>query len=307
MKRGIAQWLIACAALALEFPAAAAEEFRFGIVAPPLSDSPESEGNLRKALAETGNENLAFVVVTGIKAAAEPCSDTLFEQRQSLFDNAKHGVIVSIAASDWNDCRYSNGRTAAVERLNRIRELFFTGEFSLGASKVPLMRQSTNVKFRDYSENLRWEIGGIMFATLHLPSNNNRYLAAAGRNAEFEDRLVANRDWLHRVVTHAKHNKSLGIVILSDGDPLAEPARRRVRRDGFSEVRRQLKTLAAKFTGKILLVHNQSPSAESAQTGIAWDRNLGRLGIASSWLKLAVTPSQPALFAVDEERSDSAK
>lgn len=305
MTRQIVQWLMACSALVLAMPGwAAQEEFQFGVIVPSFADPLDDDSRLREALAETGEENLAFVVVNGIKSPAEPCSDRLYEQRKALFENAKHGVIVSVAASDWSDCRYSNGRTAALERLNRVRELFFANEFSLGASKVPVVRQSANVKFRDYSKNTRWEMGGIMFATLHLPSNNNRYLTAAGRNGEFEDRLIANRDWLQRIGTHTARNKSLGIVIFCDGSPLSEPNAARAKRDGFAEVRQQLNSLAAKFTGKILIVHNRVAPAGTTQHPINWRGNLGDLTLSSRWLRVTVNPAQTALFGVDDERNN---
>jgi hypothetical protein len=237
--------------------------------------------------------------VGGIKSGIEPCSDELYAQRRTLLNQARHGLVVSVAESDWSDCRYRDGRPAALERLHRVRELFFTDDLSLGASRIPLMRQSANPKFRDYAENARWEIGGIMFATVNLPANNNRYLTAAGRNGEFEDRLVANQDWLQRIVVHAKRKQYPGIVIFCDGHPLYPPKEDSARRDGFRETRRQLASLAASYPGKILVVHNQPPEdGRQEAPAIHWKGNLGDLPVASDWVSVKVTPSHPALFAV---------
>lgn len=295
--------LAACLALAGAH-ANAVERFAFGYVAHPFGDALADETGLRQALEETDRENLAFVVVGGIKSAIEPCSDDLYAQRRTLLSQAKHGLVVSLAESDWSGCRYRDGRTAALERLHRLRELFFADDLSFGASRIPLVRQSANPKFRDYAENARWEIGNIMFATVNLPASNNRYLTAAGRNGEFEDRQIANRDWLQRVAVYAKRKQSAGIVIFSDGNPLDAPNEASVQRDGFRETRKQLAAIAAAFPGKVLLVHNQLPRAGKQRTpAIRWKGNLGELAVAADWIGVIVAPSQPDLFSVGATRA----
>src|SRR5690606_20388482 len=127
--------------------------------------------------------------------------------------------IVSITASDWAQCVNAKNRSIATERISRVRDVFFTDEFSLGDSKIPVSRQSAMPKFRMYAENMRWRINDVMFATINLPSNNNNYLNAAGRNNEFEDRQIANTDWLKRLFLTAKIGKMDGIVLFCDGIP----------------------------------------------------------------------------------------
>ena len=282
---------------------AAPAEFRFGVIAQPFADPARDEPALRQMLDDTDADNLAFVLVNGIKSFAEPCSDEIYEQRKALLDNAKNGVIVSVAASDWSECRYSDGRIAALERLNRIRDLYFSTDLSFGASKLPLTRQSSNAKFRDYSENSRWELNGITFATINLPANNNRYIAAAGRNGEFEDRQIANQDWINRLVTFAKRSKSIGIVIFCDGNPLAETSAAG-KRDGFAEIRQVLHAAASKFPGKILVIHNRPRNAKTEER-IVWRGNIGELGLRSGWTRLAVVPASLSLFSIVERNGDT--
>lgn len=298
MRRLLFAGMLAC--LALARPALGAEgRFSFGYIAHPFGDALTDESGLQDSLADAGQANLAFVVVGGIKSGIEPCSDELYEQRRAALNQSRHGLVVSVAESDWSDCRYRDGRPAAVERLHRVRELFFADDLSLGASRIPLIRQSANPKFRDYAENARWEIGGIMFATVNLPANNNRYLNAAGRNSEFEDRLVANQDWLQRIVMHAKRKQYPGIVFFCDGNPLYAEKEDSTRRDGFSETRRQLLKLAASYPGKILLVHNQPGVGEKPTSpAIRWKGNVGDLPVASDWVAIRVTPSRSSLFAI---------
>ncbi len=307
MKKLLAYWLAVYCLLVPGWAIAAPGEFSFGFIAHPFADMQADEIQLRETIDDTDQENLAFIVVGGIKSGVEPCSDQLYERRQAIMSAAKNGVMLLVAANDWSDCRYSNERSAAVERLNRIRELFFSGEFSLGASRLPLMRQSANPRFRDYSENTRWQVGPILFATLNLPLNNNRYLSAAGRNGEFEDRQVANRDWINRLFMQARHNKLAGIVIFCDGNPLARPAAGNTQRDGFAETRQQLIMQAAKFPGKVLLVHNQPlAGANASPMAIKWNDNLGSLALASGWMRVQVRPAHARLFHIDAEETSAA-
>lgn len=301
MTPRVVRFILACALLA---QAAAAmpqpTEFSFAVI----SQSPTATDDtaLRTAIAETDADNLAFVVTSGIKSKIEPCSDNLYTSRKTLLNQAKNGLIVSLAASDWAECRNMQGRSTALERLNLLRDLFFVDEFSLGASKIPLVRQSVMPKFRSYVENTRWEIDGVLFATVNLPAFNNHYRTEAGRNSEFEDRLIANRDWLRRIFAFATHRKVAGIVLFCDGDPLADPGSRLFglsgKRDGFAEVRKQINALASRFSGKVLVIHGAAESKRAAPGGIAWSGNLGDLVLDSGWSKVSISAASSTLFTV---------
>jgi hypothetical protein len=278
--------------------------FNFGVIAHPFRAAPD-ESILRQAIDDTDADNLAFVVANGIKADTEPCSDNVYTDRKALLDSAKNGLIVSLAGSDWTECKRENGRSAAIGRLNRLRELFFVDQLSMGAAKIPLVRQSAIAKFRSYGENTRWEFGNVMFATINLPENNNHYLSEAGRNSEFEDRLIANREWLNRVALYASRKKMGGIVLFCDGNPLLKPNSPAVKRDGFAETRQQIISLAAKFPGKVLIIHGRANPTPHSLTGVIWRGNLGVLEATPPWIKLSVDPSTPALFTVAEDATET--
>lgn len=289
--------LLSCVALAQ--PAAFAaerEDFSFAVISPPWKGA-TAETAQHAAIEDTDADNLAFVVANGIKAADEPCTDRIYLQRKSLLQSAKNGLVVSLAASDWADCRSESGKPSAIGKLNRLRDLFFGDEFSIGASRIPVIRQSTTAQFRGFPENARWAIGGVMFATVNLPRNNNHYVFDAGRNGEFEDRLVADRDWLQRIFMHAKQDRLDGIVLFCDGNPLARPDGPGRKRDGFLEIRRQIGSLAAKYHGEVLIVHGAA-TASLASLRINWRDNIGEIGAAPGVLKLAVSHSRPPLFSI---------
>lgn len=282
-----------------------AKEFSFAVMFHPNKEE-SGEPVMRDAIEHTNEQNLSFVVANGIKSASEPCDDSFYERRKSLLDDAENGVIVSLAGSDWTECKNANGKSAAAGRLTRMRDLFFTDEFSLGGSKIPLTRQSTIAKFRAYPENARWEFDNVLFATLNLPRNNNHYSSQAGRNSEFEDRLIANKDWLQRVFAHATRKKRDGVVLFFDGDPLQKNKRPEGGRDGFSEIRKSLTTLASKFPGKVLIVRNRTDSLSTPdKTDILWKANLGLLETQRTWVRLDVDTGAPELFTVANEMSEA--
>lgn len=280
-------------------------EFSFGVIAPAFKTTSE-ETVLQDAIIEADADNLAFVVANGIKSSTEPCSDRIYNRRKLLLSEAKNGLILSLAASDWANCKRENGKSAAMERLSRLRDLFFSDEFSLGDSKIPVVRQSATPKFREYGENARWKFSDILFASINLPANNNHYLGAAGRNSEFEDRLVANRDWLQRIFTVAKRRKLAAIVLFCDGNPVSRqnfPSHSGLnqKRDGFAETRREITALAARFSGKVLIVHAQTEPGSTSLNTITWHDNLGEVNAGTGWVKFTVNPASPALFTINRK------
>ncbi len=267
-------------------------------------------GQLREVLGATDYERVAFILVNGIKQASESCHDELYLQRKALLDNARSSVVVSLAASDWTTCLNGQNNPAAVERLNRLREVFFNEEAAPERNRLQKLHQSDSAKFHNFIENARWQIHGIQFATVNLPADNNHYLSEAGRNSEFEDRLIATNDWLQRIVSTASRNKSPLIVLFSDGNPMAAAAPEPLfgspsRRDGFREVRRKITALAATYKGKILIVHGQAGDAAAKPATIVWQKNIGSLaagqGSASAWMKLTVNPAAANPFRVTNE------
>jgi len=274
-----------------------ARQFRFGVLQQPADGS---DVPLREAIVRANQKNLAFLVVNGIKSKNEPCSDTFYQQRKNLLNESEKAIVVSLAGSDWIECKSEEGKPLAVERLQRLRELYFDGGTTLGAKKMRLVRQSLTAKFRSFSENGYWRQGKILFATVNLPAANNHYLAAAGRNSEFEDRLIANRDWLQRIFSLARIHKMRGIVLFADGNPIAKPARRSDgSRDGFLEVRKQIMLLTARFPGRVLLVHGHAPTSNAQ---IAWRDNLGTIGAGKDWLEITANPAAMQVFSASHAR-----
>jgi hypothetical protein len=123
-KRYVWQSVFAWSMFAFAWPVAAQpNEFSFGVIAHPFKASSD-ESILRDAISKTDADNLAFVVASGMKSATEPCTDALYKRRKDILNSAKNGLIVSLAGNDWSDCKNTHGKSSAMERLNRLRDLF---------------------------------------------------------------------------------------------------------------------------------------------------------------------------------------
>lgn len=278
-------------------------EFSFALLGHNFTKG-EGDAGFRRMLAEASSSEPAFLIANGIKSASEPCTDSLYQERRDLMNSAERPLVLLPAGSDWTECRNSNGKSNAIERLNRIRELFFPEPDALGKVKLPLNRQSSITKFRDYAENTYWEYENVLFVTLNVPAKNNHYLTEAGRNSEYEDRMVANRGWLHRAFLHAKRKNIAGIVLVMDGDIEAHVeqgffARLAQKRDGFTEIRRIVRSQADKYSGQLLLVDNRKQG--KAAPVIEWNKNVGHLALGAEWTALRVIPGSAALFVLGSE------
>ncbi len=247
----------------------------------------DGEAALRSALDSAQSRGPAFIVVNGLKDPTESCSDPLFRRRKAVLEAAETPVFLSMAGSDWINCRDRRGRPAESVWLSLLREQLY-GDISWNGSKqLRLRRQSALPAFRSYPENTRWSVQQIMFATLHLPSPNNHYVTAAGRNSEFEDRLTANRDWLKRLAQHAAVERHKAIILFCDGRLWPATPPQPGIRDGFREMRTALRAFADKVRIPVLLV--QGPGAPTTETPmIEWRGTLAYLSLPHGIAELEI-------------------
>ncbi|MCM1513140.1 MAG: hypothetical protein NC112_08570 [Oxalobacter formigenes] len=303
MKKSLLLFLAAAvfaSALRAELPAGTAR-FSFAVLDQPAQSK---HINLRENIEQLHAQPFAFAVVNGIRTTDETCSDTLYQDKAALLETAGKPLFLSLAGSDWIGCQNREGKDIRIERLLRLREILFENDTSFGKTAMPLARQSHNPQYAEYPENTCWLYGPVLFATLNLPAENNHYLNAAGRNNEFEERLIANRYWLKRLFILAGRSHLEGMVLFTDGNPFkAPPSEDTAFHDGFRETRQLLAKLAGSFAGKILLIHSDTP-----QTGntIRWENNLGITAAGPAWLKITVIPGSQELFAISKTIKETA-
>ncbi len=186
--------LAAAAALPL-CARAAAPHYAFAVIAGTLQ-SPADEAPTQRLIDAIGRDpHVSFIVYDGnLKSGSEACRDSLYETRQALLEASKPALVFVPGEHDWADCGTAEaGGFDPVERLDQLRQTLFADATSMGQNPLALTRESEVSRFRTYRENVRWQVGDTVFVGLNVPSPNNRYLTAGGRNGEFEDRVVRTR------------------------------------------------------------------------------------------------------------------
>jgi hypothetical protein len=239
----------------------AAQPVSFGLFGDTPYSSYERE-QLPRMLAEMGREELAFVVHDGdIKNGASVCSDEVFRDILGVFQASSVPLVYVPGDNEWTDChRSNNGPYDPLERLDKLRELFFAGDSALGQKTMPLERQSRDPAFARYRENVRWQAGGALFVGLNLPGSDNNYRGTgrSGPVPEFTERSVANRVWLAQAFALARRQKLAGILIVIQADPEFEAASAGHPKPGYRDFIQQLREETQGFAGQVVLVHGDS-------------------------------------------------
>lgn len=203
---------------ALIFPGASlAQSFTFAAI----GDMPYGpHGDFAVLIEQINRQSPAFTIHVGdIKSGSTVCSDETFLQVRDLFDRFERALIYTPGDNEWTDChRISNGRYDPLERLAKIRQLFFSTADSLGKQRMRLELQSVQPAFSSFSENRRWSQDKVRFATLHLVGSNNNLQPELPSSSEFAERDKANIAWLRETFAEAKAHKDLAVVLAMQAD-----------------------------------------------------------------------------------------
>jgi hypothetical protein len=152
-----------------------------------------------------------------------PCGDETYQDRLSMAEKSVHPFIITPGDNDWTDCYRARPRAYdPLERLAKLRRMFFAGDSSLGQHKLKLVRQSQNKNSAKFSENARWTWGGVTFATLHMVGSNNNLGRTPEMDKEYEERNTANLKWLDKTFAAARRNGSRAVMIFAQANPQFE-------------------------------------------------------------------------------------
>jgi hypothetical protein len=273
--------------------------FTFGVVA-DVPYSEEQEGQFDTVIAEMNDAHLAFSVHGGdIKGGNTPCTDDLYFENRDRFNTFEDPLIYTPGDNEWTDCHRAGGDP--LERLAFLREVFFSDNLSLGERRIRLAQQSDS-----YPENVRWEHGRIMFATLHVVGSNNNLGRTPTADAEYEARNAANLQWIHDTFDEASASQSRGVVIVMQADPLFESPPED--RTGFNDTLVALQEETLGFNGEVLLIHGDThyfrvdkPLVVSGQRVMNFTRLEAFGNPDVHWVTVTVDPRDDELFIIDQE------
>ena len=216
---------------------------------------------LPKLIDEMGDANLAFIVHIGdIKNGRSACSDGVFRDMLGVFQASRPPLIYVPGDNEWTDChRQNNGSYDPLERLQKLREMFFTEPYALGQRKLELERQSSRPGFAKYVENVRWEMGGAVFVGLNVPGSDNNIGTVPSRpTAEFVERSRANEIWLRESFAIARARKARGVLIAIQADPEFEADAMGHPNPGYRDFLNQLRAETQAFDGEVVLAHGDT-------------------------------------------------
>jgi len=155
-----------------------------------------------------------------------PCSDEAFDDRLARAQRSRHPFIYVAGDNEWADCHRAKPRTYdPIERLEKLRRMYFQGDESLGQQKMKLIRQSASGgRYASYRENARWIAGDVVFLTLHIIGSNNNLGRTPQMDAEYEERNAANIAWMREGFDLALRSGSRAVMIIAQADPYFQNA-----------------------------------------------------------------------------------
>lgn len=240
------------------------DTFSFGVIG-DLQYNAREELLFPKLLQVLDNEPLAFVVHVGdFKAGSKaPCTDALYQKRKVELGASVHGLVYLPGDNDWVDCRRpSNGPSDPLERLAKIREIFFTGNQSLGKNPIRLQRQSATFEkdpvLSRYKENVIWSHGGIVFLAVNVQGSNNNFGFDAASDAEYHERNRANIAWMKLATQRVRDENADGLAIFLQANPGFEEDNDVVFKSGFREFLHAFEEEAVAVGKPILFSHGDS-------------------------------------------------
>jgi hypothetical protein len=211
-----------------------------------------------RLIAEINRHTPVFTVHVGdINAGSENVTDELLLKRRAEFNTFDGPLIYTPGDNEWTDTHTAQaGGHDPLERLAKIRELFFAEEKSLGKVTIPLVTQRRDPQFKKFVENARWAHGGVLFATVHVVgSSNNNQPQVPGAVAEWQERDAADEAWVRATFAEARTTNAIGVALFIQADPFAADANQQGYKNGFEKFLKTVEEEARAYAKPVLLVH----------------------------------------------------
>ena len=251
----------------------------------------DEEGRFVSMIAEINREPLAFALHVGdFKSGWSPCTDALFNQRRDWFAFFRHPLIYTPGDNEWTDCwrgvRAFGTTRDPLERLQKLRSLFFADPYSLGQRSIALARQSAA-----YPEHARWEHEGILFATLNIPGSSNN----VSMSEEFAARSKAADAWITITFATARARAHRAVVVVMHANPWTAGG---AVGPSYTGVMAAITRETSNFKGEVLLIHGDThhyrvdqPLFDAESTQIV--RNFTRIEVFGypfmNWVRVQVS------------------
>ena len=204
---------------------AAGQAFSFGVI----GDIPYGTAEIAKFPARIQDINadaaLKFVTHVGdIKNGSSVCSDSYFENIRAQFDTFAHPLVFTPGDNEWVDChRTNNGAYNPLERLDKLREVFFDQPGKTLGATMPVKTQEA----LGLPENVRFTQNRVAFSVLNIQGSNNSLQPWTGLGetaatpeqvAEVEHRTEAALAQIRDTFADAKRRNDRAVVLMTQAD-----------------------------------------------------------------------------------------
>jgi hypothetical protein len=316
------------------------QKFQFAVIG-DTSYSKVKEQEFVRLMAALNKESLAFIVHVGDFEAdprpyqrspdkiTMPCTDENFQRVLTTFQKSANPFILTPGDNDWTDCHHVKARKFdPMERLAKVREMFFPEGRSLGQRTIAVDSQTKDADFKQYRENLMWSFKGVTFATLHIVGSNDNMGRTPEMDAEHAERTKANIAWMKKAFAEAKAKNSIGLVLLTQANPGFETqwtpslVGRYFRRfpeikppaksapSGYDEILDALAAEMETYKKPTAFVHGDTHIFHVSKPLLSrktkrFFENFTRIETFGDpdthWVRITVDPSRPELFTIEPE------
>ena len=254
---------------------------------------------------------LGFVAHLGdIKSGSTTCDDARFAAVKAQFDRFRAPLVYTVGDNEWTDChRPNNGGYDPLERLAKIRELFFP------RPGVTLGRQPMRVRSQaelGLPEDVTFERAGVAFAALHVVGSNDSLVpwtveetgkpAAAPNPRQVAEVLTRTSGVLEEIrdtFARARSGRARAVVLMMQAD-MFDPTVTSPSFDdyyGFQPIVAALARESARFDGPVYLFNGDSHLYEADHP----------LASGSSWTTFYAVPAVGNLTRITVDGSTNAK
>lgn len=278
---------------------------------------PRDDAAMPHLLAElAAARDLAFVLHVGDLHSwrQTDCGEALFRERRGWFVDLGHPFLLTPGDNDWADCQ---GDPAA--HLATLRRVFFDPAARAEAARgLALRAQSADPDFPDLVENLIWERGGVVFATLHLVGHST--LGWLDEQHATKRRLVEGAvAWIDAAFRRAEATGARGVFLATQVDPWAVTGNVQIlhafwpdlldARPELAPVRSKLIDEARAFGGPVVFAHGDTHvfrvDKPLFDEHLEMIQNVTRLESFGSphghWVRVLVEPEREEVFTFREE------
>jgi hypothetical protein len=276
-------------------PAPAGERFQFAVIG-DYPYTPEDVPKFDRLIDAINAEAPALVLHLG-DISNVACTDAALNTSLAALGRFAMPVVYTPGDNEWTDCQGAGADP--LQRLARVRQLFFPSDQSLGRRTVTVTRQSA-----EYPENARFSFGDVTFVAVHQVGSANGTGRSPEGDAEAAARADAGAAWIRAGFESAAGRK--GIVVFFQADPNFDLYRLGVR-NVHTPFLRNLEREAIQYGKPVLLVHGDTHVFRVDKALVASGdgrpiENVTRLENFGErevhWSRVAVDPAGPELFVI---------